>query len=95
MAAAVMRAMRAVSAHALLPEEEWGCSVKLGGAGMLSIEAERYSDSLPDDPLYATSNSWLEVNYTQLVKNAADLLPRVKPGAIPLAMVKVGRSIMH
>ena len=36
------------------------------------------------------SNTWVEVNYTQLVANAQRLLPLVKPGTIPMAMVKVG-----
>ncbi len=35
------------------------------------------------------SNTWVEVNYTQLVANAQRLLPQVKPGAIAMAMVKV------
>ena len=36
------------------------------------------------------SNTWLEVNYTQLVATGRRLLPRVKPGTIAMAMVKVG-----
>ena len=35
------------------------------------------------------SNTWVEVNYTQLVANAQRLLPLVKPGTIAMAMVKV------
>ena len=56
---------------------------------MVPIERERFTGSLADEPLYTTSNSWLEVNYTQLVANARHVLPLVKPGSIPLAMVKV------
>ena len=56
---------------------------------MLPIEQERFTGSLADEPVYTTSNSWMEVNYTQLVANARRVLPLVKPGAIPLAMVKV------
>lgn len=58
---------------------------------MSPTEAERFTQDLSStgDAKYATSNSWLEVNYTQLVLNAKDVLTQVKPGAIPLAMVKV------
>ena len=56
---------------------------------MSPLEAARFADSAWDDPLYTTSNSWIEVNYTQLVHNARSLLPQIKPGSIPLAMVKV------
>ncbi|EIE25075.1 hypothetical protein COCSUDRAFT_61318 [Coccomyxa subellipsoidea C-169] len=57
---------------------------------MSPTEAERFTQDLSStgDAKYATSNSWLEVNYTQLVLNAKDVLTQVKPGAIPLAMVK-------
>ncbi len=58
---------------------------------MSPTEAERFTQDLSStgDAKYATSNSWLEVNSTQLVLNAKDVLTQVKPGAIPLAMVKV------
>lgn len=54
-------------------------------------EAQRFTqDPFPaGEVLYTTSNSWLEVNYTQLVANVKEILPQIKPGAIPVAMVKV------
>ncbi len=63
-------------------------------AGLSSTEQQRFdledSNGLPNFDLAITdSNTWLEVNYTQLVANAQRLLPQVKPGAIPMAMVKV------
>lgn len=67
-------------------------------AGMPALspaEAERFTmdSSSTGNVLYTTSNNWLEVNYTQLVVNARNVLPLIKPGAIPLAMVKV--SALH
>ena len=63
-------------------------------AGLSSTEQQRFnledSNGQPNFDLAITdSNTWLEVNYTQLVANAQRLLPQVKPGAIPMAMVKV------
>ena len=57
------------------------------------MEAARFGDSAWDDPLYTTSNIWIEVNYTQLMENARSLLPDIKPGSIPLAMVKVRAAL--
>lgn len=64
------------------------------GAGLSSTEQQRFSiegskGSLDYELANMDSNTWVEVNYTQLVANAQRLLPQVKPGAIPLAMVKV------
>ena len=64
-------------------------------AGLSSAEQQRFSNEdsrgSPVFDLASTdSNTWVEVNYTQLVANAQRLLPQVKPGAIPMAMVKVG-----
>ena len=63
-------------------------------AGLSSTEKQRFSieDSTgpPAFDLATTdSNTWVEVNYTQLVANAQRLLPQVKPGAIAMSMVKV------
>jgi hypothetical protein len=63
-------------------------------AGVIALspaEAERFTQDprATGDVLYTTSNNWMEVNYTQLVANARHVLTLVKPGAIPLAMVKV------
>ncbi len=62
-----------------------------GDAAASPAEAQRFTQDAAsrDEVLYTTSNSWLEVNYTQLVANVKEILPQVKPGAIPLAMVKV------
>lgn len=60
---------------------------------MSPLEAARFEDSAWDDPLYTTSNSWIEVNYTQLVENARSLLPKIKPGSIALAMVKASATL--
>lgn len=61
------------------------------------LESERFEKGANtlDDVLYTTSNSWMEVNYTQLVANARIVLPRIKEGSIPLAMVKVWPSTLH
>ncbi|CAL8461973.1 g1504 [Coccomyxa elongata] len=61
-----------------------------GDAAASPAEAQRFTQdpSSVGEVLYTTSNSWLEVNYTQLVANVKEILPQIKPGAIPLAMVK-------
>ncbi|BDA41304.1 Alanine racemase [Coccomyxa sp. Obi] len=61
-----------------------------GEAAASPAEAQRFTQDPVSvgEVLYTTSNSWLEVNYTQLVANVKEILPQIKPGAIPLAMVK-------
>ena len=64
-------------------------------AGLSSAEEQRFSNEDSwGSPLFdlasTDSNTWVEVNYTQLVANAQKLLPQVKPGTIAMAMVKVG-----
>ena len=74
--------------------QRFDCSAQPAG---LSV-AERRRFTVEDDStgppvldLATTdSNTWLEVNYTQLVATGRRLLPRVKPGTIAMAMVKVG-----
>lgn len=63
-------------------------------AGLSSTEQQRFSfedseGSQNFELATMDSNTWVEVNYTQLVANAQRLLPQVKPGAIAMAMVKV------
>ena len=63
-------------------------------AGLSSTEQQRFSvedgvGSQTFELATMDSNTWVEVNYTQLVANAQRLLPLVKPGAIAMAMVKV------
>ncbi len=63
-------------------------------AGLSSTEQQRFSvesgkGSQDFELATMDSNTWVEVNYTQLVANAQRLLPQVKPGAIAMAMVKV------
>ena len=66
-------------------------SAGLSGAERRRFSVEDDSTGPPVLDLATTdSNTWLEVNYTQLVATGRRLLPRVKPGTIAMAMVKVG-----
>ncbi len=67
-----------------------------GDAAASPAEAQRFTQDpiSVGEVLYTTSNSWLEVNYTQLVANVKEILPQIKLGAIPLAMVKVSSMVM-
>ncbi|CAK0783713.1 hypothetical protein CVIRNUC_006912 [Coccomyxa viridis] len=63
----------------------------LSGAERRRFTVEDDSTGPPVLDLATTdSNTWLEVNYTQLVATGRRLLPRVKPGTIAMAMVKGG-----
>lgn len=70
------------------------CSMRV--AGLSGAERRRFTveDDSTGPPVLdlatTDSNTWLEVNYTQLVATGRRLLPRVKPGTIAMAMVKVG-----
>ena len=74
--------------------QHFECSAQ--SAGLSGAERRRFTvedDStgpLVLDLATTDSNTWLEVNYTQLVATGRRLLPRVKPGTIAMAMVKVG-----
>ena len=74
--------------------QQFDCSAQpagLSGAERRRFTVEEDSTGPPVLDLATTdSNTWLEVNYTQLVATGRRLLPRVKPGTIAMAMVKVG-----
>ena len=73
-----------------------GLHCSLQSAGLSGAERRRFTveDDSTGPPVLdlatTDSNTWLEVNYTQLVATGKRLLPRVKPGTIAMAMVKVG-----
>ena len=72
------------------------CDCSAQPAGLSGAERRRFTveDDSTGPPVLdlatTDSNTWLEVNYTQLVATGRRLLPRVKPGTIAMAMVKVG-----